>query len=432
MLNYVSADEAVRSVKSHDHIHISSAAQAPYCLIEALKIRADAGEITDIHFHHSYSDGPAPFADPNYEGIFFDQAFFVGPEVRRSVNLGVADYVPINLSQTQQVYRDGTVPCDVAMVLVSEPDEHGYVSLGGDVVCSVGAIEVAKIVIGVVNKNVPFTYGDAIVPISRFTYFVRHDRQLLETSTVAPTEVEIQIGKRCAELIDDGSCLQIGVGGLTNALAVQLKHHKNLGLHSETFADGVLDLIKTGVINGSNKVIDKGKCVASFLLGSNEVFRFVDHNPSVVMMDVGYTNDPYIISRNPKVASVNAATQIDLTGQVSADSIGSRILSGTGGQLEFVRGAFLSKGGISIIAVTSRAKNGKSKIVPSIELSGGVVTPRADVHWIVTEYGAVSLRGKSLQERAKLLISIAHPDDQEMLDRAAFDRFGRNYNLMRL
>lgn len=424
---YVTADEVVGTVKSHDHIHISSAAQVPYCLIEALQRRADAGEITDVHFHHSYSEGPAPFADPKYENIFFDQAFFVGPAVRRSVRNGNADYVPINLSQTQQVYREGLVPCDVAMVLVSEPDSNGYVSLGGDVVCSIGAIEVAKTVIGVVNKNVPFTYGDAIVPLSKFTFLVEDDRPLVETPSFEPTPVQVRIGQQCAALIEDGSCLQVGVGGLTNALSVQLKDHKNLGLHTETFSDGVLELIKSGVINGQNKVIDKGKVVASFLLGSRAVFDFVDHNPSVMMMDVGYTNDPYVISRNPKVASVNAATQIDLTGQVCADSVGQRIVSGTGGQLEFVRGASLSKGGISIIAISSRAKDGTSKIVPSLDLSSGVVTPRADVQWIVTEFGVVNLRGKSMQERAKLLISIAHPDDQEDLERAAFERFGSHY-----
>ena len=427
MPNYVTSDEAVKTVKSHDHIHISSAAQVPYCLIEALQRRADAGDITDIHFHHSYSEGPAPFADSKYENLFFDQAFFVGPAVRRSVRNGNADYLPINLSQTQQVYREGLVPCDVAMVLVSEPDANGYVSLGGDVVCSIGAIEVAKTVIGVVNKNVPFTYGDAIVPLSKFSLFVKDDRPLIETPSFDPNPVQVLIGQQCAALIEDGACLQVGVGGLTNALAVQLKDHKNLGLHTETFSDGVLELIKSGVINGQNKVIDKGKVVASFLLGSRAVFDFVDHNPSVMMMDVGYTNDPYVISRNPKVASVNAATQIDLTGQVCADSVGQRIVSGTGGQLEFVRGASLSKGGISIIAISSRAKDGTSKIVPSLDLSSGVVTPRADVQWIVTEFGAVNLRGKSMQERAKLLISIAHPGDQENLERAAFERFGSHY-----
>lgn len=423
MIRYITPDEAAALVKSHDHIHISSAAQSPYCLLEALQRRADAGEITDIHFHHSYTDGPAPFDAQKYEGVFFDQSFFIGPSLRESVSQGVADYIPINLSQTQGVYRKGIVPCDVAIVLVSEPDERGYVSLGGDVVCSVGAIEVAKTVIGVVNKNVPFTYGDSIVPVRRFTHFVRHDRELLSTPVAVPTPEEVQIGKTCASLIEDGACLQIGIGGLTNALAAQLEDHKNLGFHSETFADGVLHLIKKGVINGSNKIFDKGKVVASFLLGSRDVFEFVDHNPGVMMMDVGYTNDPYIISRNPKVASVNTATQIDLTGQVCADSIGSRILSGTGGQLEFVRGAFLSKKGISIIAVTSRAKNGISKIVPALDLASGVVTPRADVQWVVTEYGAVNLLGKSLQERAKLLTRIAHPEDRDMLERAAFERF---------
>lgn len=426
MIHYLTPDEAVQVVKSHDHIHISSAAQLPYCLLQALECRADAGEITDIHFHHSYSEGAAPFNTEKYAGVFFDQAFFVGPSLRKSVNDGIADYIPINLSQTQGVYRKGIVPCDVAMVLVSEPDERGYVSLGGDVVCSVGAIEVAKTVIGVVNKNVPFTYGDSIVPVSSFTHFVRHDRELLATPVAVPTPEEIQIGRICASLIEDGSCLQIGIGGLTNALAAQLEDHKNLGFHSETFADGVLHLIKKGIINGSNKIIDKGKVVASFLLGSREVFDFVDHNPGVMMMDVGYTNDPYVISRNPKVASVNTATQIDLTGQVCADSIGQRILSGTGGQLEFVRGAFLSEKGVSIIAITSRAKNGASKIVPALDVASGVVTPRADIQWVVTEYGAVNLMGKSLQERAKLLISIAHPGDRESLERVALERFGKS------
>lgn len=432
MLSYVSADEAVRSVKSHDHIHISSAAQVPYCLIEALQRRADAGEVTDIHFHQSYSEGPAPFADPKYEGIFFDQAFFVGPAVRKSVRSGAADYVPINLSQTQYFYREGIVPCDVAMVLVSEPDERGFVSLGGDVVCSIGAIEIAKTIIGVVNKNVPFTYGDAVVPLMRFTHLVQDNSPLIETPSFDPTPIQVQIGKHCANLIDDGACLQVGVGGLKNALAVQLKDHKNLGLHTETFSDGVLELIKTGVINGQNKTIDKGKIVASFLLGSRAVFDFVDHNPSVMMMDVGYTNGPYIISRNSKVASVNAATQVDLTGQVCADSVGPRIVSSTGGQLEYVRGAAMSKDGVSIIAISSKAKDGASKIVPSLDLASGVVTPSADVQWIVTEYGAVNLRGKSLQERAQLLVNIAHPEDRESLDRAAFERFGNHYRTIRV
>ena len=318
------------------------------------------------------------------------------------------------------------------MVLVSEPDERGYVSLGGDVVSSIGAIEVAKTIIGVVNKNVPFTYGDAVVPLTRFTRLVRDNSPLIETPSFEPTPIQVLIGKHCANLIDDGACLQVGVGGLTNALAVQLKDHKNLGLHTETFSDGVLELIKSGVINGQNKVIDKGKVVASFLLGSRAVFEFVDHNPSVMMMDVGYTNDPYIISRNPKVASVNAATQVDITGQVCADSVGPRIVSGTGGQLEFVRGAAMSKGGVSIIAISSRAKDGASKIIPSLDIASGVVTPRADVQWIVTEYWAVNLRGKSLQERAQLLISIAHPDDRESLDRAAFERFGNHYRTIRV
>ena len=237
----------------------------------------------------------------------------------------------------------------------------------------------------------------------------------------------MEIGKNCAALVEDGDCLQMGIGALPNALASQLGDHKNLGLHTEMFADGLLRLIKKGVINGSCKQIDKGKVVASFLLGSQEVYSFIDHNPDVLMRDITYTNDPWVISRNKKMKAINSATEVDLTGQISADSIGMRIFSGTGGQVEFVRGASMSEGGKSITAFASRTNKGKNKIVSTINPGGGIVTPRADAHWIVTEYGAVDLYGRSLQERAKLLISIAHPDDREMLEREAFERFGPHF-----
>ena len=426
-LTFVSADEAVCAVKSHDHIHISSAGHVPQILIEALCRRADAGELEDVHFHHSYTEGPAMYSDPKYKGVFFDQAFFVGPTVRPNVNLGIADYIPVHLADTQKLYRTGAVGCDVAMVSVSTPGMGGYVSLGGSVDCSVAALEVAKIKIAVVNRFVPHTYGDALVPIDTFDFFVEDNRPLPDHLSMIPSEVEEKIGKNCSELIEDGSCLQMGIGALPDALAFFLRDRRDLGVHTEMFSAGILELMRLGVVTGANKKIDRGRVVASFLLGTQDFYKYVDFNRSILMMDIGYVNDPYIISKNPKVVAVNSAVQIDLTGQISADSVGTRIISGTGGQLDFVKGAIMSEGGKSITAFPSRAKNGQSKIVPILDDGAGVVTPRADAHWVVTEYGAVDLTGLSLQERANRLIDIAHPEDRESLNEAAFIRFGRHY-----
>ena len=429
-IHYVSADEAVKAVRSGDHIHLGSVASVPHILIEALVRRADAGELEDLHFHHFHTEGAAPYSDPKYSGIFFEQGFFVGPNVRANVNAGYADYLPVHLFDTQRLYRNGAIKLGAAFVQVSLPDGNGMVSLGTSVDCSPAAIETARVRIAVVNPNVPFAYGD-LIPLDSFDYLVSDDTPLFTKEYTEPTQTDILIGKNCAELVSDGACLQMGIGSLPNALAAQLGDHKDLGMHTEMFADGVLGLIKRGVITGRNKKIDQGKIVASFLLGSKEVYSFIDRNPDVLMREIGYVNDPWVISRNPKVTSINSATEIDLTGQVCADSIGTRIFSGTGGQLDFVRGAAMSEGGVSMIALASRTNKGMSKIVPTLHPGAGVVTPRADVHWVVTEYGAVDLRGKSLQERAKLLISIAHPDDREALDRTAFERFGPHWKILR-
>lgn len=425
---YVSADDAVKTVKSHDHIHISSAASVPFILIEALCRRADLGEITDIHFHHSYTEGPAKYASSKYEGIFFDQAFFVGPTLRSKVARGIADYIPVHLSETQRLYRIGALPCNVAMLSVSTPSKGGYVSLSGAVDCSLAALEVADTVIAVVNPNLPHTYGDALVKLDRIDYFVYDDRPLVEHVSMIPSEIEEKIALNCSELIEDGACLQLGIGALPDALAFYLRYRKDLGIHTEMFSAGVLELMKSGVITGANKKIDKGKVVSSFFLGTQELYDFVDFNRQIKMMDIGYVNNPYIIAKNPKVVAINSAVQIDLTGQICADSIGDKVISGTGGQLDFVKGAIMSEGGISITAFASRTKNGISKITPFLTEGAGVVTPRPDARWIVTEYGKVNLYGKSLQERAKLLINISHPDDRESLDAAAYNRFGNNYH----
>lgn len=424
-IQYVTAEEAVQVVKSHDHIHLSGVANVPHVLVEALRKRADQGGLTDLHFHHIHTEGPAPYSDPAYEGIFFEQGFFVGPNVRANVNAGYADYIPVHLEESPKLYRSGVLPCNVAMVQVSEP-EDGYVSLGTSVDCSVAAIEAAEHVLAVINPRVPFAYGD-LVPVERIEAFVWDDTPLFTIPFANPSPIDIAIGRNCAELVPDGACLQMGIGSLPNAIAAHLKDHKDLGLHSELFSDGVLALIKAGVINGSHKVIDQGKAVAAFLLGSTELYDFVDHNPDVLMKDISYTNDPWVIARNPGVVSINFATEVDLTGQICADSIGTRMYSGTGGQLDFVKGARRSQGGKSVIALPSRTRTGKNKISPVLTSGAGVITPRADAEWIVTEYGAVNLYGRSLQERSKLLTSIAHPDDREMLEKAAFERFGKHY-----
>ena len=418
-LKYISAAEAVRAARSGDHVHLSSIASVPHILIEALCARA--GELRDVHFHHFHTEGPAPYGSAALRESFRDQGFFVGPNLRASVQAGVADYIPTNLFESQLMYRTGALRCDVAMVQVSEPVD-GMVSLGTSVDCSPAALEVARERIAVVNPQVPFAYGD-LIPLERFTALVQDDRPLVTSTYAQPSATDLSIGRNCAELIPDGACLQMGIGAMPNAICACLGGHRHLGLHTEMFSDGALQLIRSGVIDGACKTIDTGKVVASFLLGSQEVYDFIRENPQVLMRDIAYTNDPRVIAQNPGMVSINSAIEIDLTGQVCADSIGSRIYSGTGGQLDFVRGAKLSKGGKAIIALASRTRDGRPKIVPQLQPGAGVVTPRADVQWVVTEYGAVNLYGKSLQERARLLISIAHPQDREALSRAAYERF---------
>ena len=426
-IHYISADEAVKVVKSGDHIHISSVASAPQVLIEALCRRGEAGELKDVRIHHLHTEGPAPYSDPRFNGIFFHQGFFIGANVRPSVQSGYSDYIPVFLSETQKLYRCGALRCDVAMIQVCPPDRHGFVSLGTSVDATLAAIECAGTVIAVVNSNVPRAWGQAMIPMDMIDIFVEDNTPLKEARFTAPDEVETAIGRHCAELIEDGACLQMGIGAIPNAVLAQLGGHKDLGIHTEMFADGVLELVESGVITGRNKVTDRGKLVSTFLMGSQRVYDFIDDNPMVAMMDVGYTNDPYVIARNPKMTAINSAVQIDLTGQVCADSIGKKFYSGTGGQVDFIYGASLSEGGKAIIAMPSCTKNGVSKIAPTIMEGAGVVTSRAHVHWVVTEYGAVDLYGRSMEERAKLLISIAHPDHREALDRAAFERFGPHY-----
>ncbi len=429
-IKFISADEAVKVVKTGDHIHLSSVASAPKVLIDALCRRGDAGEFRDVRIHHLHTEGEAPYTEQKYEGIFFHQAFFVGGNVRKSVQAGYSDYIPIFLSETQKLYRSGVLPCNVAMIQVSTPDKHGFVSLGTSVDATLAAIECAEHVIAVVNKNVPRAWGDAMIPVSMIDYFVEDNTILEPAHFTDPDAIEAAIGKNCAALIEDGATLQMGIGAIPNAVLAQLGNHKNLGIHTEMFADGVLPLVEKGIINGANKGIDKGKMVSTFLMGSQTCYDFIDDNPMVLMKDVAYTNDPFIIAKNPKVTAINSALQIDITGQVCADSIGTKFYSGVGGQVDFIYGASLSQGGKAIIAMPSVTNKGISKIAPVLNLGAGVVTTRNHIHWFVTEHGAVNLYGKSLQERAKLMISVAHPDHREELDRAAFERFGPHFHFL--
>ncbi|MFI3303545.1 MAG: acetyl-CoA hydrolase/transferase C-terminal domain-containing protein [Rikenellaceae bacterium] len=430
-IKFVTAAEAVKSIKSGDHIHLSSVASAPQCLIKAMCERGERGEIRDVHIHHLHTEGPAPYADPRFEGVFQLDSFFVGHNVRKETQSGYADYIPVFLSETQKLYRSGAVPCNVAMIQVSTPDKHGYVSLGTSVDATLAAVETASTVIAVVNKYVPRSFGDAMIHSSRINLFVEEDMPLEEAHFSDPSDVEVAIGKHCAALIEDGATLQMGIGAIPNAVLSQLTGHKNLGIHTEMFADGVLPLVESGVINGAAKNIDTGMMVSTFLMGSQKVYDFIDDNPGVRMMDVGYTNDPYIIAKNDRVTAINSALQVDLTGQVCADSLGTKFYSGVGGQVDFVYGASLSKGGKAMIAMPSITNKGVSKIAPVLTSGAGVVTTRSHMRWFVTEYGAVDLYGKSMQERARLLISIAHPSAQEELDKAAFERFGPHHTYIK-
>lgn len=430
-MKFTTAEEAVKVIKSGDHVHLSSVASAPQCLIRAMVARGANKEFQNVHIHHLHTEGPAPYAAPEFEGIFQLDSFFVGGNVRKVTQSGYADYIPVFLSETQKLYRSGVLPCDVAMIQVSTPDQHGYVSLGTSVDATLAAVEKAKTVIAVVNKYVPRAFGDAFIHTSQIDLFVEDDQPLEEAHFSEPNEIETAIGKNCAALIEDGACLQMGIGAIPNAVLAQLGGHKNLGVHTEMFADGVLPLVESGVINGANKAIDRGKMVSTFLMGSQRVYDFIDNNPGVAMMDVGYTNDPFIIAKNPKVTAINSALQVDITGQICADSLGTKFYSGVGGQVDFIYGASRSEGGKAILAMPSVTNKGVSKIAPELTCGAGVVTTRSHVHWFVTEHGAVNLYGKSLQERARLIISVAHPDHREALDRAAFERYGEHHHYIK-
>lgn len=429
-MKYISAEEALSWVQDGDHLHWPCVSGAPEHLIQTLVHRADAGMLHEIYINHLYTEGYADYVLPQYKEVFHLNSFFVGGNVRMATQNRQADYIPCSLSETSRMLRNGTIRSDVVMLMVSEPDEKGRVSLGTSVDYMPAAIEKARQVICQVNKYVPFTYGDSVLNTlgndillpnghTVETCWVRHDIPLKEAAPLPLSDTDIAIGRHAAALIPDGATMQIGIGNIPTAVLAQLGDHKDLGIHSEMFTDDVIPLVEKGVINGRRKKTDPGKLVAMFLKGGNKLYNFVDHNDQVRINDVWYTNSPFIIAQNPNVVALNSAIEIDLTGQVCADSIGTKIFSGSGGQLDFMIGATYSEGGRAIIAMSSLTGKGKSKIVPTLTPGAGVVTPRTLTQWVVTEHGAVNLYGQSAKERARLLISIADPSQRDALEQEA-------------
>lgn len=421
MGNYVTAEEAVKQIESGDRVFVHSVAAAPHYLLHAMTDRAD--ELRDVEIVQLHTEGDAPYADPKYEGSFYVNALFVGSNVRKAVNEGRGDYLPIFLSEVPYLFRNKILPLDAALVQVSPPDKHGFCSLGVSVDASRAAVQMAEKVIAQVNPRMPRTHGDGMVHINRLDALVEHETDLPEHKPDEPGETELQIGRYCAELIEDGATLQMGIGAIPNAVLKSLHNHKDLGIHTEMFSDGIIDLVERGIINGKKKKKHPEKIVSSFLMGSKKLYDFVDDNPQVAMLDVAYVNDTAVIRRNPKVTAINSAIEVDLTGQVCADSIGPYHYSGVGGQMDFIRGASLSEGGKPIIALPSTTRKGISRIVPFLKQGAGVVTTRAHVHYVVTEYGVANLYGKNMHQRAEALIEIAHPDHREELEKAARKRF---------
>ncbi len=421
-MKIVSVEEAVSVVKSNSRIFFQGAAMTPNLLIDSLVERYQELENIDIVQIHTHGD--AKYLQEPYNKAFHLSSFFVGDNTRRGANSLNGDYVPVFLSEIHRFFRSNILPLDVAFIQVSPPDKHGFCSLGLSVDVTLPAIETARKVIAQINPNVPRTHGDGIIHINKIDFAVEIETPIYTASIGTPSEVEATIGKNIANMVEDGATLQMGIGNIPNAVLHNLYNHKHLGIHTEMFSDGILPLVEKGVITGENKVIKKGKIVTCFAMGTQKLYDFIDDNPSIHFKEAAYTNDTALIRRNPKVTAINSAIEIDLTGQVCADSIGMYQYSGVGGQMDFIRGASLSEGGKPIIAMPSATNKGISKITPFLKEGASVTTTRAHVHYIVTEYGVVNLYGKGLKERAKALISIAHPDHREMLERAAKERFG--------
>lgn len=418
---FISAEEAVSVIKSNQRIFVHGAAMTPKLLIGALMKRAS--ELRNVEIIHLHTEDKAPYGSDIYKNSFHVNSFFVANNLRKEVNEENADYVPVFLSEIHLLFNNGLLTPDVALLQISPPDRHGYCSLGASVDIALAAASCAKILIAEVNEQAPRTHGDGNIHIGKFNFIVKTDTNLCVHYPTSTTEKTKKIGKLISTLIDDGATLQLGIGAIPEAVLSELHSHKSLGLHTEMFSDGIIPLVEKGIITGEKKKIAVGKLVSSFVLGTPKVYEFIHDNPIVSMREASYTNDPGIIRMNPKVTAINSAIEIDLTGQVCADTIGGYQFSGVGGQLDFIRAAALSENGKPIIAMESTTHNGESKIVPFLKQGAGVTTTRAHIHYVVTEYGIANLFGKNLRERANALIAIAHPSHQENLFQEAFKRF---------
>ena len=425
MIEFVSAEEAISEIKSGDRIFSHGSACTPNILLDELARQAD--RLSDVEFVSITQQGRVEIAKPEYKNSFFINSLFVSTPVREAVNYENGDFIPIFLSEIPTLFKGGHLPLGVALVTVSPPDHHGYCTLGTSIDVARSAVDSAKMVIAVVNPKMPRTYGDSMIHKSKIHKMVWSDEELLTVDYSAKvTDIERKVGENVAELIDDRATLQMGIGTIPDAVLQALGNHKDLGIHTEMLSDGVIDLIKNDVVNNKYKGFHPNKTITAFCFGTRKLYDFVDNDISIAFMDVEHVNFPINIMQNKKMHAINSAIEIDLTGQVCADSIGSYQYSGIGGQMDFMRGAALSEGGKPIMAISSRTKRGLPRIVPYLKQGAGVVTTRGHVHYVVTEYGTAYLYGKNLKQRARALIEIAHPDDREMLEKASFDRF-RNF-----
>jgi len=421
-IRFVTPQVALSHIQSGHRVFIHGSAQTPVFLVNELAKEAD--RLRDVEVVSISVYGSLDICKPEYAKNFRMNSMFVSGAIRDAVADGRADYIPVFLSEIPELFKQGILPIDVAIVHVSVPDEHGYCSLGVSVDVARSAVNTAKKVIAQVNPNAPRTHGDGMIHASRFAAMVWCEDAMQEASfSDKVTAKEMKIGENIAGMIEDRSCLQMGIGAIPDAVLKCLTNHKDLGVHTEMFSDGLIDLFERDVVNNRYKRIHPNKAVAGFALGSRRLYEYVNDNPAFNFLDIDYVNDPHVIRRNPKVVAINSGVEVDLTGQICADSIGTYQFSGVGGQMDFMRGAALSEGGKPIMAISARTAKGVSRIVPFLKPGAGVVTTRAHVHYVVTEYGIAYLYGKNLRQRAKLLIDIAHPDDREMLERACHDRF---------
>eukprot|EP00697_Spironema_sp_BW2_P012718 gnl/Spiro4/29352_TR14372_c0_g1_i1.p1 gnl/Spiro4/29352_TR14372_c0_g1~~gnl/Spiro4/29352_TR14372_c0_g1_i1.p1 ORF type:complete len:456 (-),score=165.10 gnl/Spiro4/29352_TR14372_c0_g1_i1:104-1471(-) len=419
----VSPDEAVSVIESNHRVYVHGASAVPAHLLNALVRHAQERNLTGIELNQLHTNKPNPCAEARYAKHFKVNNFFVGGNMRKNVAEGHASLIPVFLSEIPKLIRSIKKP-DVALLQVSPPDSHGYCSLGVEVCAAYAAVEQAQHLVAQINPCMPRTHGQSNVHIDCFDSVVLCEEPLVEHVEPPLTDVEKTIGSHIAALVPDGACLQVGIGGVPNAVLASLKNHKNLGVHTEMFSDGIVELSELGCINNSKKSFYHGRTVTAFVMGSQRLYDFIDDNPNVLFLDCATTNDPAVIGLNSKVVAINCAVEVDLTGQVCADSIGTRILSGVGGQVDFEHGAAISEGGIPIICLPSATSNGISRVVSTLATGAGVVTSRNHVHWVVTEYGAANLYGKNIHERARLMIDLAHPNHREKLAEEAHKRFG--------